>query len=397
MSKTIINLCQEIKSYNHCPNCGGTYEKNTCCYCNKKSNIQKHLQTKLTDLLKDKKEFSEEELMNLYSINSLHIDIVTKILSDKNYKNKLDNIHNNILTKIQNNSLTNEDNNYMLFFIENDIYSNNSNTFINALMKELLTDKLDTIIDNKMILIKRFTEMFMKEKIKNPKVHFKELDDKTEGQTQYYNINLNYDKILKYLNEKNYYELLNTIFHECTHVYQNYLIKSGKHANYLLLLQSKESFIRSKNSSYYNDNYTMYSKETEARYCGDLYTCSYLQMLGIDINNKEEINDQMNKELILIQHESRLFNKKEDTVSNIFDSLDKKSDIFEKYPLLKLQYKKENEKIIPKSLEDLLQDYENYKNGKALFEMSTEEADYLYKHLLKDLKNNYQEEKSKSR
>ena len=76
MNDNIIDLCKEIKNNNICPVCGGDYENSTCKYCYTKSDIEEQLQSKLIDLLNNKKTFTEDELINLYKINSINIDKV---------------------------------------------------------------------------------------------------------------------------------------------------------------------------------------------------------------------------------------------------------------------------------------------------------------------------------
>ena len=150
----------------------------------------------------------------------------------------------------------------------------------------------------------------------------------------------------------------------------------------MLLLQSKEDIIRKNYPSYYKDNYFKYSLEVEARYCEDLYTYNYLNILGLQPQNMDVVNKRMQENLKLIEDENRIINGKESTVSEIFDSLNKDSSLLKKYPILNLEYKEKDGNIIPKTLEELQEDY----NSNSIFEMTKEEKEYLYSHLIEKYK-----------
>ena len=263
MTDEIINLCTKIKKNNLCPTCGGDYDNFTCKYCNEKSNVLENLQQELIEKLNKNTNLTEEELMSLYKIDSLNIDKVNNILTSTNFKKHLNDVYNNIVTKINTDTLELNDYEYLFLFIETNTYPDKKIFFINILMKELLLKKLDISIDKQLTLIKEFTEMFMKDKVTNPKVTFKELDKNILVQSLYNYIDLNYDKTIELLETKNYLELISTIFHECTHTFQHYTINKGEHANYLLLLQAKEDIIRKNYPSYYKDNYFKESLEVD--------------------------------------------------------------------------------------------------------------------------------------
>lgn len=94
--------------------------------------------------------------------------------------------------------------------------------------------------------------------------------------------------------------ILNTIFHENTHLKQYCDIEESKFKTYSYYMMLKENIIRSKRGDYYDNNYSNMYAEIDAREMGSKGISDYLQRIEgeIDPSTKENIAKMLIKETI---------------------------------------------------------------------------------------------------
>ena len=88
----------------------------------------------------------------------------------------------------------------------------------------------------------------------------------------------------------------------------------------------------------------------------------------------------MKKEYKNAQNETRVLNGSNTTVDEIFNGIELTIDELKRYPLLKLEYKVEDGKVVKKSKEEMENDYNNYLVSAQ--ESKRVEIDYLYSKIL---------------
>lgn len=388
MSK-IIELCNNINDNLKCHGCSGKiYNNCVCAYC---GSLNMYLREKVEDLyalLSNRNDFTDEELMSLYSINSLHLDFVVDKLRLYNFYHTLNSKYIEINNNLENKILSSDDYRYMLLFIEHGNLDNSERTnFINFLMKEMILDRISLSNDFKLALIKNFTEMVMLRKVRNPKCVFEKLNDNTVGKAAFDRVYLDVDDLNELLNNKKYVELLEVIFHECTHTYQNYIMMVDKPVAYSMLIQTKERIIRMSVDGYYDQNYVNYNSEVEARGISANLTQQYLKMLNLDLSNCEYFKNVINRENQLYYNQNRTLNGIETTVDDLFLSINR-VDLLKFFPVLNVQFKEKNGIIVKKEVDELIYDFECYKNGKLSLNGSSADIEFLYNYLIDSMSKN---------
>lgn len=385
----IIELCNKIKENAKCMSCASEkYDNCVCVYCGNENKILKENIDRLRVLLNNKNDFTEEELMVLYSINSLHIDFVVEKLRLCNFFHTLDSKYIEINNNLENNILSNDNYKYMLLFIEYGNLDNVERTkFINYLMKEMILDKISLSNDFKLSLIKNFTEMVMAGKVRNPKCVFEKLNDYVVGKAAFDRVYLDANDLNELLNNKKYIELLEVIFHECTHTYQDYIMMCDKPIAYRVLTQTKERFIRMSIDGYYDENYVNYNSEVEARSVSANLTLQYLKLLNLDLSNCEYLKNVINREGQLFYNQNRTLNGVETTVDDLFLSLNR-VDLLKMYPVLNVQFKEQDGVIVKKDINELIYDFECYKNGSLKLNGSSNDIEFLYNYLIGSMNKN---------
>ena len=384
----IIRLCEEIKDNKKCSGCGASkYDGCECIYCGSINEKLKVLVDKLISALNNTTDFDNKILVSLLSINDLGIKKANSILNKYDVNTIVSSKYKWLLDNKFGSNISKDDEELFINLIDsNSIDTSTKNTFITILMRYMITGNLSTSNDKKKLLIKKFTEMYMETRIKNPECIYSKLDD-ANGDAFYSLIRLNDNTIDNYLRKGLYAQILMLVFHECTHTYQKYYMHNGEILSYLLLLQTKETIIRNRSSNYYDDNYKMFSEESEARYMEYKGLLDYLSVLnlGLSKENTEFCNNMMQEEYKNCQDENRVLDGKNTTVDEIFDNIELTISELNRYPLLKLEYKIEDDRVAKKSIEELENDYAYLKSVKTGEER--EQIDYIYSKLIKERVN----------
>ena len=223
----------------------------------------------------------------------------------------------------------------------------------------------------------------MRDKLNNPRCLY--IDNiECQGDSFLNVIRYKESDVDKLLNENNYIELLRLVFHECTHTFQHFYIHTGSLINGLLFLQTKEQVIRDNYPNYYKENYNSYLEEVEARYSEYRSLLEIMSVFGLKMSDKANgvINTEMEKENEKFEDRKRVFNGKDTTLDEMFNSIELTDDDLHKYPLLNIQYKIENGQVVEKSVDELDNDYNIYMD-KTVNENEKEQIEYLYKSILK--------------
>ena len=124
---------------------------------------------------------------------------------------------------------------------------------------------------------------------------------------------------------------------------------------------------------------------------GAFCTIEYLNSIGVDIINEKYFRDIIEVESLNIFNDKRVVNGEVLTVDEAFLKYVDDVKFLELFSILKLQYKNIDGKIVPKSREELLFDYDMYKNGEISLNGEINEIDFLYNYLInmtKTLTNN---------
>jgi len=389
MNKEIIDLCMQINANNKCDSCSGRFNNHTCIYCGNESTILKELENKLIYILQNNFILNEDVLMSLYTIKSLKINLVDKILKENNYEEKLENKYLEIINKVHSDGLNNDDYRYILYFIEHNIIINdNMNYFINYLMKDMLLNKLDVSDEKKLLLIKKFVEKFMENRVKNPKCNFEQINKDTLGESFFDRIILDLDSVKEMLKEQKYIQLLDLIFHECTHTYQTYIRDVDKIVNYSNLMNTKEFLLSYYIPNYYNENYVNSYEEVEARYLGMTLALQYLNSLNLTLGDVSSLMEYISKNEELAFNNNRKLNGKSATINQLLLSANIPINFLNRYPVLNVEFKILDGKIVEKNIQEIINDYNDYKNGSLILNAKKEDIEFLYNYLINGEKKN---------
>lgn len=380
----IIELCNNIKENKKCTGCGASkYNNCECIYCGNINYNLKKLVSKLNDALNNVKKIDNNVLVSLYNIRDLDIKEINNILGRYNFdsviNDKIDSLYENKYGL----SIDKEDIRLFISLLDSNSLSRKDIDFISmSLMRFMVLGKLDTNNTNKKIVFKYFTELFMRDKMDNPICIYTDKID-AQGDSFYNVIRYKETDVDKLLEEDNYIELLRLAFHECTHTFQNYYIHKGTSITSLLFLQTKEQIIRDYYPNYYKENYNNYLEEVEARYNEFYSLLQIMKVFKLKMSDKaiNVINEEMVKEQKNMNNRKRIFNGKEATLDEIFDSIILNTNDLYKYPLLNLQYKLDNGIVVNKSNDEIRYDYEIYLDG-VVDSGDKEQIEYLYKNVL---------------
>lgn len=377
----IIKLCDSLIEHKKCKQCGGSkYEDGICVYCQIKDEEINTKVEQITNLLNNDPS-NADILLSLKSIEFTGDKRIFDYLNKYNFDTYLLNRFNVINDKINNNQIDEFDLNYIYYFIENHYYTKESKEYIaNFIMSKLITKSISLSLEQKIKFIKFFTETHIQvfyPKTTNPKCIIESKDKDVLGDSFYNIITLDKEQTIKYLENDNYIMLLILIYHESTHCFQKYRMKSKNElSTYINLLEVKEEIISQKIPNYYNENYQKFSQEVEARYESYELILMYLESKGLVIgkNGLEWIKQEMEKDYKLIFDETRTLNSKNTTVDEVFDSIEISYELFKNYPVLSLEYKYVDGKLVRKSKEELTSDYATF--------IPNDKVDYLYEKLL---------------
>ena len=374
---SVLNdISYKLYKHSRCNNCGGLLTSNTCEYCRTVDKEYDSLVEELKDNISSNNTVSLNDFIGLYSLKDMNIDFVSKLLIDnKNYIEELDNV-----TKKENPN--NEDNMVYLNLLRFDMVDKSISV---RLMNEMIQDKLDFSKEEKKEVIKYFTENYASNFYKKSNFSYSNkdhcsLDDDAAGGAFWNMVFLSEKAVDESLDNKNYSEILETIFHEVTHTMQFSELgsKDPNKYSYYRLLTAKERLITSKNKEFYKENYLLNSMEVEARYCEKLLLLDYYKTHNIPLDNQEKYIEEAKKEEMLLSNEIRIINGQRTTIDEEFNKLDFTDEDFNRFPIIKTQYKKEGNRLVKKNKNEIEKDYESLVGNSE----PTIQQEVLYKNLM---------------
>lgn len=381
MNQEITNLCNTILEHKKCNGCGGgEYETGCCIYCgNENKEINENV-SKILELI-DSVDINADLLLSLKSIDFADCKKIKDMLNQYDFGSYLKARFELINNKIKSNELSEMDIKYLYYYMDNGYYDKENIGYIAGfLMAKLMHKELELTLEEKLKFTKFFTETIISmvyPTIREPKCFIQDEKENVLGASFYKTISLDKSKTCKYLNDENYVMLLILIFHEATHCSQTFQMhsKDAIAVTYMNLLNAKEEIIHMKHKNYYDENYVKFSQEVEARYTSYEMTLKYIENKGMKLRKDglEWIREQMQKDYLLLFDETRTLDGKQTTVDEVFESLEISYKEFVQYPVLSLQYKYVEGKLVRKTKEELETDYVTL-NPSA-------EVDYLYERL----------------
>jgi len=402
----IIEEIYIVRNNKRCPNCNGDYVDATCNYCMSENITLKGAIDKIESVLFkveleiDKLHLSEiksNKFFNgLFSISRCNISCVNDFLDKYDYGYELDTLIPPILTKIDNDDeISEEEMVFLETIIELDFDHVNYQLLYNYFIKRALIKKSNVSYGTFCYIIERFVELGIKNFYQTGHCYiipYKEVEEERKkilGCAEYNDIFLAEEEIynLYYNNETS---LIRTIHHELAHCVQFKYVFPGKgFFTFHALKELKERILQVNNKKYYEENYHFISFELEAIKTSIDAEKDYLYNLGLGFEEDAELKVQKYKEEIIkrLDVEERTLNGLDTTVDQEFEKfIYDKVDIIRKYPALNQLYKIENDSVIRKSQEELINDYENLKKIYISNENALKLIEDFYSHCIQNKK-----------
>lgn len=396
MEEKIINICKRIKEISKCNSCGGSFKQDTCIYCGTKNSELTELISKLNSLINDFRNQlnlsninSVNNLFNqLYSINSLEIQSVNKLLVDVNYHVLLDQNLQNILKKLnEGNKLTKEDYQFLCFFLINNQFKGDMKLGVtNVLIKGISNKECNFDINSLEEIVKIFVEESIKNVIGLKYTHCKIVEynnERTCGSALYGNVFISKDQIKRLAEGKITY-LLRVIFHEMIHVRQFQRRKDCFVSIYDMILL-KDKILSDASRKFYDDNYYLLSIENQAYMNEGKETLDYIEKLGI-IPSKEELDD-INKDYEYHKNfcggTIRIWEDVPCELDTLFDkSIYNSPGVLNQYPQLSLEYIIDGNIVRRKNRREIESEYEDYLKGNLKINGNSKEIEAYFNNLL---------------
>lgn len=402
MEEKIINICKRIKEISKCNSCGGSFKQDTCIFCGAKNSELTELISKLEVLINDFRNqlnlsniTSVNEIFNqLYSINSLEIRSVNKLLVDVNYHVLLDQNLQNILKKLnEGNKLTKEDYQFLCFFLINNQFKGDMKLGVtNVLMKGISNKECNFDINYLEEIVKIFVEEAIKNVIGLKHTHciVVEYKDKNVcGSALYGNVYVGKNEI-NFLMEGKITYLLRTLFHEMIHVRQYQRRKDNYISIYDMLLL-KDNILSDSSRKYYEDNYYLLSTENQSFLNEGKETLDYLKKLGISPSEEEldDINKNYEYHRKFYGVTARLWEDNPCDLEILFDkSIYNNPSLLNKFPQLSLEYVVEGNIVRRKNKREIESEYEDYLEGRLKLNGNAEEIKLYFDNLLVKSRSN---------
>lgn len=396
MEEKIIELSNQVKAINHCNGCGGSCKNGICMYCANENQKLVYLSLQLEkEISKLGDNYFERGKLNncltsLYMIRDIEIPSVTKILDDYDYKWIVYDSYIKIFAKIKELSqnqaqLTDSEYYLLLNSYLNDKFSEKYQlTTFNLFTKKILEDNMEINISNldKEKIFLKGTELMATQVLGFSKAHVRILEDVNEekkdtlGRACFNNIGLSRKVI-----HDNPIQLLPTIFHELIHLKQYKEQKIDCILSEKNMIEIKDAILGELLKGYYKDNYASISFEKEAFLYMNLETMDYLNGIGLEtpLVIKEDALFYEQTCSDYITNKNRVHLDEVVDLEELFrNQVISHPKFLTEYPQLSFEYKLVDNKVLPKTLEEIQEDYECYQNGTLSWNGNKEEITYLY-------------------
>ena len=358
-----------------CNDCGGSYTKEaTCVYCGKENSQLKDNLKKLEEIFSDNKsdDISIENNM-LLSLKYLEIDYINDHLEEIDYeymiKAKIEELRNKL---IMGGDIFEDD--YKVMDAVKRIGTDEDKDLLSKfIFLNQSAGKISFPYDYVEFAVRHITENYLKDYYQiNTKCRIE--DDLGCSAFAIGN-----DVVIDRKHVDSFYEsrdpmILVMLIHESCHVYQNAIMKKDYQSvdarttlAPFYLLEAKDKVLSYLDRGYYHDNYDNLTFENEAYAEGyiqarDWYMQYGLELSGEYIENKiQELKSKMNNFY-------RVYDGKKRSLIDIFeDVIVDHPEMLDNYPILKVEYKIEDKKVIRKSDEEFLMEKLETKND-ALYD-----------------------------
>lgn len=395
----ISSLVLNIQNNRKCMMCGGICSGGICDSCGKTNESFIQFSNRLEELLKSTpnnffKDDLDLSLTELLSIKDYGINEVNRILDRYDYINKVTSACNIISSgyyDILSGKLKLSDEEYnLLINLSLDNSFINNKIMIDICSKAMVESNLNLRQDDssKMKMFSKFAEYISKNFVgaNKIKINFKDIDIMKSCTGNYALGEMNLSK--KILSDEPF-KAFSIIFHELTHQLQEIRMHNNKELSFFYLMEIMDNVnLMTIGKDYYNSNNSIISDEIEA-YCFQYYyTVNYFQSIGVTVPNEiiqmansniKNFYDNIGSEIF----QKRNYNGKSLLIREIFsESIYNHPEYFDKYPQLAFCYKKEENHIVVKTLDEIKQDYEDYKNGKLSWNGQPEEIDIMYQNVI---------------
>lgn len=404
MKDTIIELCHKIKKLDYCLNCGGNHSNGICTFCGKENQQLQYLIIQLEkEISKLPQNYFEQNkiddcLTALYIIRNMNVSGVNKILSEYNYEKTVVRTSDTIFECKDmifgcNVSPSQETTNLLLELFMNNEFTQDKELIIASFINKLCLDEkvnLNILPRDKEQLILKTTELIAINFLEFQKVHTRIQDDYFKDKEEALGIQT---KNIIYLSRQLIHGDLKstfvTMFHELIHLKQ---YKEQQLDNILSsknLMQIKDRILSNISRVYYKTNYENISFEKEAFFDEYRETINYFNSIGVEVPEEfyqmaifgTEQNDDF------IENGNRTTENNETiNINELFvQMIATHPEYIERFPQLYFEYKVVENIVIPKTLEEIKRDYENYQSGVLKWNGNHEEINNLYLNKIKEL------------
>lgn len=392
MKEDIINLATQIKMKNHCACCGGNFSSDaTCRFCGVKSDEMEYLLLQLDkklsqlpdDFLGGEKAKLNKCLTSLYYINEIGNSNVTDILNAYEYFDTILFVKSfvNIPNYLQGNINLSKDGYDFIYkaYMYNDVKEEDKFLYSSILAKAILEkngnlELNDVEVEQFFVAMvnsisdKILGERYVKAELSNV------LGDHVLGDISTF---LHKDylfgkiRIDKNLLKRNPYEVFPTVFHELIHEKQDIDIKKKKELSLKNLVEIKDIVLTNSLEGYYKQNYNRevnyISFEQEAFIGQYKESIDCFHSMGVVVPSKfeEEFNRYYHLFGNFVESKTRIYNHVFCDVDELFqNTIVNTPKIIDTYPQLAFEYKVVNGQVLPKNIDDIMRDYNAFKDGK---------------------------------
>lgn len=372
-------LIMSIKNHNKCSHCTGTFLNVSCKYCGSIDPVLDSLITKLnSELSKLENELrpyknNNLELNKLFNLFMLlydrEIPMLDMLVDDFKYKEVYYGFYQKSLDKIKNGIEFSE---IEMDAIECMINSNNQEVellnYYNYFIRNTFLRTQNISYGTFKEMIKQYMEMMIKQVYPNGKcIVDDKLDEEISGNTFHGIVTLS-ELDIKYFYEGMSFFLLMTMTHELQHTYQYKEIHCDEYfITPFLMDQIKEFVMFDYNIDYYNQNHDSISFEKEAEIIGIGDAIQFINFLGIELPSLEYFIQRKAELEEKLYDRRRVLNGVETTLDAEFAKvIVMHPEALRKYEKLNLLYKVEDNKVVEKTVDELVEDFNKMMENQSI-------------------------------
>lgn len=353
-----INVfCKNI----NCSNCGGTYNYQNfkCEYCSSFNSELKESYKILISIISNlkKDDLDKEVSLYLYKLAKSSNDFEYLFESFDLSKRTEDIIKN--LEGVD--EYSREDVKLLECIFNSDAFLDIDNVLRDIILRNVILrkNKLSKDLIEKVLSHLVLTET--RKISKDSKFYISDLGDEINGTALYYYVHLDRDVMDAFYDNGNIL-VFYVLPHEIRHTYRTYFESQGMVTSIFDILALKEKLLRQYNQDIYfnNKNYVKSFREIESNVFSYYSGTKYLRSLGFEIDEKLalELSSLVNNDLTNLTDPLREIDGQIININELFSEFIKnQQQLFYKYPQLHYEFKEEDEKIVYKNLEELLDEF----------------------------------------